>query len=138
MTHYVELISEKVEKQFSAMTFIYKNNIVVAYRGTDHTFVGWKEDLNMSFLKKIPAQIEAKKYLEDIMKKFKGNVILTGHSKGGNLAVYAGGFVDKKYINRIKSIFNFDGPNLNNTLSIKLKEKNIIPKIKKLFHRVQL
>lgn len=118
MFYYVEKTSKKIEKQFSAMTFkISKNELVVAYRGTDHTFVGWKEDLNMSFLKHIPSQIEAKKYLNKIINNRKEKVYIVGHSKGGNLATYAGCFLKKEQSKRILQIYNFDGPNLNKDLT---------------------
>ena len=98
MFYYVDKANRKTEKQFAAMTFkISKYSYVVAYRGTDHTFVGWKEDLNMSFLKNVPSQIEAIKYLEKIISKSKGNIYITGHSKGGNLAIYAGYFLGRKF-----------------------------------------
>ena len=133
MFYYVDKASRKVEKQFAAMTFkICKNAYVVAYRGTDHSFVGWKEDLNMSFLKNIPSQIEAKKYLDKVISKIKGNVYIVGHSKGGNLAIYAGYFTDKKNEKRIKEIYNFDGPNLNRELSYSIKHNTIDKRIRKL------
>lgn len=133
MFYYVEKTSKKVEEQFSAMTFkITKNDYVVAYRGTDHTFVGWKEDINMSFLKNVPSQLEAKKYLGKIASKVKGNIYIAGHSKGGNLAVYAGNFIDDKKASRIKCIYNFDGPNLNKELSDGIKHNVINKHIKKV------
>ena len=133
MFYYIEKTSRKVEKQFSAMTFkITKNDYVIAYRGTDHTFVGWKEDLNMSFLKNVPSQIEAKKYLKKIMLRFKGNFYISGHSKGGNLAVYAACFTENEKNRSIKCIYNFDGPNLNKELSVGIKQKGIYKSIKKL------
>ena len=115
--YYSENTDKKIEKQFSAMTFKMGNNeYFVAYRGTDHSFVGWKEDFNMSFLKHIPAQIDAKDYLTKVMSEKKGEYTLGGHSKGGNLAMYAASFVDSEYKKRIKCIYNFDGPSLNSKL----------------------
>ena len=133
MFYYVDKANRKAEKQFAAMTFkISKHSYVVAYRGTDHTFVGWKEDLNMSFLKNVPSQIEAIKYLEKIISKRKGNIYITGHSKGGNLAIYAGYFLGRKQLSRIKKIYNFDGPNLNGELSDVVEHDTIDKKIIKL------
>ena len=117
IVYYEEVANKNREKQFSAMTFkIDKGVYFVAFRGTDHTFVGWKEDLNMSFLKHIPSQLDAKKYLNTVMKKYKGTYYIGGHSKGGNLAVYASSFIDDKYKKQIKKIYNFDGPSLNSKL----------------------
>ena len=111
---YVENTNKQIEKQFSAMTFLYdKNKYFMAFRGTDHSFVGWKEDFNMSFMKHIPSQLSAKKYLEKVISKKKGEYIVAGHSKGGNLAIYASSFIDSKFNKCIKAIYNFDGPSLN-------------------------
>lgn len=133
--YYVQNTDKTIEKQFSAMTFkIDKNKYVVAFRGTDHTFVGWKEDFNMSYISHVPAQIDAKKYLNNVSKKLKGDYYVTGHSKGGNLAVYASAFSNDKVKSNIKTIFNFDGPSLNKTLintdeyiGIIKKEKKYVP-----------
>ena len=132
IVYYEELANKKREKQFSAMTFrIGKGKYVVAFRGTDHTFVGWKENLNMSFLKSIPAQVAAKNYLNKVMKKYSGTYYIGGHSKGGNLAVYASSFIDDKYKKRIKRIYNFDGPSLNSKLINDENYKMIKARIKK-------
>ena len=132
IVYYVENTSKSFEKQFSAMTFIIdKNTYYVAYRGTDHSFVGWKEDLNMGFLKSIPSQIEAKDYLNTIMKKFDGAYYIGGHSKGGNLAIYASSFIDSKYQKRIKEIYSWDGPGLQEEHIESKEYKNISKLIKK-------
>ena len=132
IVYYVENTSKSFEKQFSAMTFIIdKNTYYVAYRGTDHSFIGWKEDLNMGFLKSIPSQIEAKDYLNTIMKKFDGIYYIGGHSKGGNLAIYASSFIDNKYQKRIKEIYSWDGPGLQEEHIESKEYKNISKLIKK-------
>ena len=128
---YEENTSKENQKQFSAMTFdIGNDKHFVAYRGTDHSFVGWKEDLNMGYLKSIPSQEESKNYLNKVMQNTNGNIIVGGHSKGGNLAVFASCFIDNKYKKRIEAIYNFDGPNLRKekakTREYKSMSKNII------------
>ncbi len=106
------LIDNKIEKQFAAITIDLPNNYrIISYRGTADELVGWKEDFNMSFMDKIPAQVEAKRYLRKIFfkKPFK-KLILVGHSKGGNLAIYAAmntSFLTKQAIERV---YNIDGP----------------------------
>lgn len=102
------------EKQFAAIgIFIDLDLIYISYRGTDNTFVGWKEDFNMGFMKHVPSQLEAVSYLEMVAKKYDGNFIVGGHSKGGNLAVYASSFCDIEVQKRILAIYNFDGPGLS-------------------------
>ena len=130
--YYDEHSSKSLEKQFSAMTFrIGVEKYLVAFRGTDHSFVGWKEDLNMSFMKHIPSQIAAKEYLEKVVSKYKGTYYIAGHSKGGNLAVYASSFINDSLKKFIVNIYNFDGPNLNSKLTEDARYKDTKIKIKK-------
>lgn len=103
------------ETQFSAVTISIdktKNefNNIIAYRGTDASIIGWKESLTMSFKEVIPSQIEAVKYLEKMAAMINGNFCLCGHSKGGNLAIYAASHCSKKTQNRITAVYNNDGP----------------------------
>ena len=75
------------------MSFLLETgDICIAFRGTDSTLVGWKEDFNMSFLPVIPSQHDALEYVEQISEHYKGRLYICGHSKGGNLAVYASAF----------------------------------------------
>ena len=111
-TKYVNKIDVEQEKQFSAITILMPDNtIFVSYRGTDNTIVGWKEDLNMSFKSHIASQISAKKYLEMIAVEYPDKKIrIGGHSKGGNIAVYAATFVSNEIKDRIINVYNNDGP----------------------------
>ena len=85
----------------------------VAFRGTDNTVVGWKEDFNMSFETEVPAQRDAVVYAQHVAKAIDLPLIVGGHSKGGNLAAYAGMFVDEATRARIQTVYNFDGPAFN-------------------------
>ena len=111
-TKYINKIDPEQEKQFSAITVLMPDDtIFVSYRGTDNTIVGWKEDLNMSFKSHIASQISAKKYLEIIAKEYPDKRIrIGGHSKGGNIAVYAATFAPKEIKDRIINVYNNDGP----------------------------
>lgn len=78
------------EIQFAAMTVDLPDGThIIAFRGTDGSLTGWREDFAMSFESPVPAQAAAQKYLEHHLMQDAGDVIVTGHSKGGNLAVYA-------------------------------------------------
>lgn len=112
LTEYVNKIDLNNEEQFSAVTILMPNNMIyVSYRGTDNTIVGWKEDFNMSFKELVPAQTTAKNYLNKIAEKYKDKqIIIGGHSKGGNLAVYAAAFCEPKIQDRIIKVYNNDGP----------------------------
>jgi len=111
---YKRVNDTSLEKQFGAITFILPTNyLVVAFSGTDESVVGWKEDFNLSYLDVIPAQEEAKKYLEEIINHTTKNIYICGHSKGGNLAMYAAIFCDDRYKERIIEVYNDDGPGLS-------------------------
>lgn len=108
---YVNRICDEEEKQFSAIAFLLENgDTVIAFRGTDDTIVGWKENFNMSFMYPVPAQTEAVKFLEYVASKTNGRIYLAGHSKGGNLAVYAGVKASKVTRERIERIYSNDAP----------------------------
>jgi len=98
------------------------------------SLVGWKEDFNMSFMQNIPSQLEAVKYLNEIGSRYMGKLIIGGHSKGGNLSVYASMFCKKRVQKKILEIINADGPgfdesifNTENYLKILEKINTYIP-----------
>ena len=114
------------EMQFGAITFRYNldSKIYVAFRGTDTSITGIKEDFNMNFLDIVPSEEYAIKYLESIGNKYKDKEIrLGGHSKGGRIAIFASLNQNEDISNRIKKIYNNDGPGFNDYLINSLKEK---------------
>ncbi len=125
-----------LEFQFSAVTIRLSPVLYyVAFRGTDDSIVGWKEDLNMSFVFPVPAQIFAKEYLERVAARVRGKIIVGGHSKGGNLAVYAATFCKKRVQGRIIRVENFDGPGFDGRmldreeyLSVHKRIRTYVPK----------
>ena len=130
-TKYVNKIDVEQEKQFSAITVLMPDDtIFVSYRGTDNTIVGWKEDFNMSFKSHIASQLSAKKYLEMIAEEYPDKkIIIGGHSKGGNIAVYAATFVNQKIKDRIINVYNNDGPGFCEDVIETPEYKNIINKV---------
>ena len=111
VSDYINRIEEKNNIQFSAISVLLPDNtIAVVFRGTDASFVGWKEDLNMSFSTAVPSQLDAVKYLEKMYYKYKKNIRIIGHSKGGNLAIYSSVFCNRKVKKKILDVYNFDGP----------------------------
>ena len=92
---YTNRVDTKLEEQFSAVTYLLgEGHAFVAFRGTDNTVVGWKEDFNMSFETEVPAQRDAVAYAQHVAEAIDLPLIVGGRSKGGNLAAYAGMFVD--------------------------------------------
>lgn len=111
LNYYVNVIEERWETQFSAITFFLDDGTTyVAFRGTDETIVGWKEDFNMAFLSPVPGQEYSVRYLEDAAARFEGDFYVGGHSKGGNLAVYSAMNCAPGTQERIRRIYSMDGP----------------------------
>lgn len=128
---YVNQIDEETQKQFSAIAILFPDNtIYISYRGTDNTLIGWKEDFNMTFKSHIESQISAKEYLENVAKKYPDKQIrLGGHSKGGNLALYAAIFADEEIKKRILKVYNNDGPGFNEDIVNSKEYKETIGKV---------
>ncbi len=100
------------QEQFGAVTVLLNaRQACVSFCGTDSTLVGWKEDFNMSFMTVVPSQTRAADYLVEAMIHLPDHeYILTGHSKGGNLAVFAAVYLPEEKQKQIKRIYNNDGP----------------------------
>lgn len=122
---YEERFSELTQTQFAAVTMLIPMahgdghaadpdepapTLAIAFRGTDDSFVGWKEDFNMAFQYPIPAQRAAADYVTRVARIWRGPIVLLGHSKGGNLAVYAAMNVDTRIRRRIVRAYSLDGP----------------------------
>ena len=130
VTKYVNKIEKEEGKQFSAITYIVPDEtIYVAYRGTDGSIVGWKEDFNMTFKSHIPAQSDALSYLQTIAKYYNQLIRVGGHSKGGNLAIYASIFASEETKKRIINIYNNDGPGFDNEITETQQYKDMIEKV---------
>ena len=98
------------EEQFSAITVsLPDGSRFVSFRGTDDTLAGWKEDCMLAVREKIPAQLSAAGYLEEAS-EYSGGIEVGGHSKGGNLAVFAAAMASPEVQNRITRVISFDGP----------------------------
>ncbi len=105
--------STEHQEQFAACAVcIAPDTAVVAFRGTDATLIGWKEDFNLSFESPVPAQEDALRFLEAQLTRF-SCVYAVGHSKGGNLAKYAAAHCSAGLQRRICRVVNFDGPGLD-------------------------
>ncbi|MDY2778178.1 MAG: DUF2974 domain-containing protein [Collinsella sp.] len=120
------------EEQFAAMTFLLPDGAVyVAFRGTDSTVVGWKEDFNMTFLRPVPAQEEAARYLDEVASVHAGPIYVGGHSKGGNLAVYAAAMCAPVHRARIRRIFSHDGPGFHREFCAGEAYQRVLPIMEK-------
>ena len=135
VTDFIKNNEKENEKQFSAIV-IHNNEdeMYISYIGTDASIYGWKEDFNMAFMDNVPCQIEGKEYLEKISNKYKNKKIrIGGHSKGGNVAIYAAITAEKDVKERIIKVYNYDGPGFNNEIIKKYGKDAIIKKIETYF-----
>ena len=111
IAEYRKIFIKERDTQFAAVTFLLDDgSIFISFRGTDNTLVGWKEDFSMCFRREIPSQKLAKQYLQDVLMDHSGPVRVSGHSKGGNVAVYAVSQSVPVIRERILKVYNQDGP----------------------------
>ena len=111
LDNYYEKESVEEEIGFKALTIESNDFIYVSYMGTKTiSIISWKEDFNLAYLCPVPSQKLAVKYLNKVMLETYKKVYVGGHSKGGNLAIYASmnTFLINKF--RIKKIYSHDGP----------------------------
>lgn len=114
---FINKIDSNIERQFSAITYrLEDEKYLVVFRGTDENLIGWKEDFHMTFMHEVPAQQSAYQYLEKRMTEYPGEYIVSGHSKGGNLAIYACSKLDEEKQNSVTGIYAFDAPGLHESL----------------------
>lgn len=107
---------ENREYRFAAVSFLWEDGVYVAFRGTDITLLGWKEDFNMAFRASIPSQGLALDYLNDIAQKTSGPLYAGGHSKGGNLVIYAAMHAPEEVQKRLSAVYNHDGPGFRESI----------------------
>ena len=111
LNYFSQITSVAAETQFAAITcFLEEGPIVIVYRGTDETLVGWKEDFNMFFKEPVMGQSLSRMYLKQVSELIEGHFIITGHSKGGNFAVYASMNAEEEIQERIDQVYSFDSP----------------------------
>ena len=131
LSGYVSYTSIDEQTQFAALTAeVGDGSRCIVFRGTDDSLVGWKEDFNLAFMTTIPAQAEALKYLEDVSGEFGGDIRVAGHSKGGNLAVYAATEVDVSVQDRIIRVYNHDAPGFSREFLSSEKHERIEDRIR--------
>ena len=111
LCNYKNTYNPLIEEQFCAMTVIFDDIVFVAFRGTDDTIIGWKEDFNLAFKDFVPAQQEAVEYLTNVIDDFRfKDIFVGGHSKGGNLAIYSAANIKSRFQKKVAAVFKFDGP----------------------------
>lgn len=114
LCNYISTTDLKERQQFGAIHINISPFLTfIAFRGTDETIVGWREDCNMTYMMPVPAQISAVNYVNQTANGMFKKYWIGGHSKGGNLAIYSSVFCDPKIQKKIIKINSFDGPGFN-------------------------
>ncbi|SHM41451.1 Mbeg1-like protein [Ruminococcus flavefaciens] len=127
---YVSMVEHSADLQFSALTYrLPDGSDFIAFRGTDGTVVGWKEDFNLSFMQQTSGQQQAVCYVD---KAYSGAdvVRLGGHSKGGNFAIYSSMFCEENIRRCIKDIYSYDGPGFRDEIIDSDAYKMMLPFIR--------
>ncbi|MBP5288274.1 MAG: DUF2974 domain-containing protein [Clostridia bacterium] len=130
LAKYENIFDPARDIQFAAVTVVLPRGIVVSFRGTDGTIVGWKEDFHLNFAETVAAQTAARDYLADAAARFPGPVTVVGHSKGGNLAVYAAAFAPAQVKRRIRAVRNHDGPGFPERVISSRAYETILPRVR--------
>lgn len=127
---YVEKYDPVTAKQFAVITVKISDECVfVVFRGTDDSLTGWEEDFKLCYMVPVASQLEAKAYLQALCEVWDGRIILGGHSKGGNLSIYAAMCLSDAYKDRILKIYNYDGPGFLPAVVESEEYLKIVPKI---------
>ena len=130
VVHFREVFDKEKVQQFAALVFLLPDGTkYVSFRGTDLSITGWKEDFLMSFTAETEGAKEAVSYLNEVAACVEGKLILGGHSKGGNFAMYAAAFSEDAVKERILKIYNNDGPGFREEIVRTEAYREMQPKI---------
>ncbi|EWM52505.1 Mbeg1-like protein [Ruminococcus flavefaciens] len=128
---YVSHVKDAEDLQFSAITFILGDGSgFIAFRGTDGTVVGWKEDFNLSYMQQTAGQQRAVSYINRAFACGDHAIRLGGHSKGGNSAIYCSLFCEEEIQKRITNIYSYDGPGFRDEIVQSEGYKKMLPRIR--------
>ena len=115
VTDFSEVFATQPAIQFCAMTLQLDDGATaIVFRGTDDSIIGWKEDVDLLVKKSMPSHQLALDYLEKAAANSTGDIVLCGHSKGGNLALWAALQSKDATRARIKGLYNLEGPGFYN------------------------
>ena len=109
VSDYVDVLIPEVPTQFSAITFhLNRSTRYIAFRGTDSSIAGWKEDFMISFTE-TKAQRMSLEYLEQHIRPGKVYYV-GGHSKGANEVLYAAALLSGRKKAQLQHLYINDGP----------------------------
>ena len=117
------ILDKKQAAQFAVVAIKIEKEIIIAIRGTDPSYAGWKEDFTMSYKDSIHSYAYAEEFVKRVIKKHKEKIILCGHSKGGNICTHVLSHIDDD--SQIEKVYSFDGPGFRNDGLFKDKEERL-------------
>lgn len=129
---YEDIFETDSDTQFCGMVFVLPGNLnVISFRGTDSTILGWKENCNMLYKYPVSSQEISVAYVDKVIPLLRGKVIVTGHSKGGNLAIYSSVYCKNENKKKITKIVSFDSPGFTEEFVNDPAYLSTLPKISK-------
>ena len=112
--------------QFSVVSFKINSKLYyVSFEGTDELLSGWEEDCKMAYSFPVDAHVYSKNYLNKNFTFKRCEIIVGGHSKGGNLALVASMYANKLVRKKIKTVYSNDGQGLRKA-QIESKQYSLI------------
>ena len=133
LSGFINIVDKIRTEQFSALVVSLPDDVrLITFRGTDDNILAWKENFYLSCSDYVSAQRDALSYLRYRATLFEGPIILGGHSKGGNLAIYAACTAEETLKNRIEAVYSFDGPGFRSSYYDTPGYKSIKDKIHKI------
>lgn len=126
-----EILSSETQ-QFAAVTAeLPDGTVYISFRGTDDTITGWKEDFNISN-GIVPSHRRALEYLEKEGRYIQSMLRIGGHSKGGNLAMYAAMQCSEEIQEKILAVYDNDGPGFPAGFFQKKEADRILKKVTRI------
>ena len=130
MAFFYSVVDTEADVQLAAVTFYLPDGTAfVAFRGTDSSIVGWKEDFYLSFLPETEGQRRAAAYLNEHFQDDPIPLRVGGHSKGGNMAVYAAVSALPEVRERIVAVYSNDGPGFLEAFTQTEAYRDMLPRI---------
>ena len=135
LSGYRNIVSTQAAEQMAVITYwLSDDTVYVAFRGTDDTIAGWKEDFMLSCIPETGGQQHAVKYMNEYFSDTRLKIMVGGHSKGGNFAVYASAFADRPVRDQIVRVFSNDGPGFMRNITQRPEYSEVIPKVVSIIH----
>ena len=120
---YEYVMDKKNSAQFAAIAVRLAGRIVIAFKGTDDSYTGWREDFELSYKGQIFSYTLGEEFVNRIIEKYDEQIVLCGHSKGGNVATYLLSQMEDD--SRIEHVYSFDGPGFRGQGLFKRKEDRL-------------